>query len=53
MKPRLRPREGWYWRVIVCDKEGNYEYDDVGSLEQVGACADLLARKLGWKQKIG
>jgi len=51
MKPRLRPNEGWNWRVIVCDKEGNYEYDDVMFLEQVMYCADVLAKKVAWKQK--
>ena len=31
-KPELRPRKGWRYRVIICDKDGVIGYDDLGDL---------------------
>jgi len=28
VKPKVRPRKGYRFRIIVCDDEGNVAYDD-------------------------
>jgi len=28
MKPRLKPWKNWQFRIIVCDREGKYAFDD-------------------------
>lgn len=41
-RPRLRPRKGWRWRVIICNAEGEVFYDDVNSERSVVTCAYKL-----------
>ena len=41
-RPRLRPRKGWRWRVIICNVEGEVFYDDVNSEYQIPTCAYKL-----------
>ena len=34
-KPDLKPVKGWRYRLILCDEQGNYVYDDYNSLPMV------------------
>ena len=36
-KPDLKPNKGWKYRVIICDKDGVVDYDDLGSLRTLRA----------------
>lgn len=46
MKPQLKPRKGWKFRVIVATADGNLEYDDVNSERCVPEMAARLIVKL-------
>jgi len=46
MKPRLKAAKGYRWRVIVCDAEGNYEWDDFLNRDSVGFRAERCIRLL-------
>jgi len=51
-KPRLRPRKGWRFRIILCDKNGEYEYDDFDNPYIAPNVADRLMRELLKKHDI-
>jgi len=50
MKPKLKPQKGWRIRVIVCDNEGNIEYDDINNPYAVPPLARDLMDKILEKQ---
>jgi len=51
MKIKLKPRQGWRFRVIVAADNGDYEYDDVNSENVVPAMAARLIVKLGQREE--
>lgn len=42
MKPELKPYKGWQYRVIVCNENGIYVFDDVHHRAQVVETARIL-----------
>lgn len=45
MEPRLKPKKIWKYRIIVCDQDGNYEFDDCMNRECIEGMSRLL---MGW-----
>ena len=46
MKPRVKPRKGWRFRVIVCDNRGHYAYKDLTKSGPIDECAGKLRRQI-------
>ncbi|MBA7474185.1 hypothetical protein ES707_09533 [subsurface metagenome] len=51
MKPKLKPREPYKYRVILCDELGNQVNDDVALIEQVLPITGALIRDLKKKEE--
>ena len=45
-RPKLKPRKGWCWRVIICNDVGEVFYDDVNSEHQAPTCVHKLIRDI-------
>jgi len=52
MRPKLRPRKGYRYRIILCDFYGNVVYDDFGNPYTVDRVALKLMLGLLEKQKF-
>jgi len=52
MRPRLKPRKGYRYRVILCDFYGNVVYDDFANPYIVDRVALKLTLGLLEKQKF-
>jgi len=53
MAIHLKPNKGWEYRVIICDKQGNYEHDDVILLDQVVEMTKVLIIAIRNKEGLG
>ena len=51
MKPKLKPRKDFRYRVIICDDEGRYEYDDMDDPRIVPYAALRLLKDLLEREK--
>ena len=56
MTPRIKPRKGWRFRIIIVNESGKYEYDDfnqsmAASEIAMRLLADILKREASTKWK--
>lgn len=60
-KPQLKALKGWKYRLILCDDEGDFTFDDYGYEATVKAGIELLfkdlakvkVKKEAMKERIG
>lgn len=48
--PKLKPVQGWNFRLILCDKDFNVVFDDVAHIEMIPRLARCLVND--YKEKI-
>lgn len=46
MKLALKPDKGWKYRVIVCDAQGRYKYDDFIRPVEVSVLIERMVKAL-------
>ena len=52
MKPELKPEEGWKYRLILCDNDGNAVPEDFLHPQQASQVAAMLFRGLEKSQAL-
>ena len=53
LDPKLKPQKDWKFRVIICDDQGNAEWDDTNNPMALGECARKLIPALLEKREHG